>query len=1242
LGRNGAGKTTTMSVLTGLFPPTSGVVRVLGKELQTEIDSIRKELGFCPQHNVLFNKLTVEEHLFFFLAMKLPLAKRFEINEKISRWLSDLSLTSKRNTLVSSLSGGMKRKLSVALAFVGSSKLVVLDEPTAGIDPYARRAIWDLLAKHKEQRTIVLSTHYMDEADILGDRVAIISDGKLCFVSTPLAFKCRFSTGYQLTLVKQQRNLVVETQLDRDIDKIDELDQNCSCDSVGNNLGSHIRHANVSPANMTSLCCHGYSQSSPRVSCFDIHAVTEFVQLYVSNARLIEDNDAEACYVIPTSMSRNGHFSSLLKELDSRKDRLGVASYGISDSSFDQAFLSATADVTKDESDPEQFDEKACSWPDWFYLNCCQRGRNQSDISIPLAENIQHSENQADDEDDRQALLPANEDANGETVDSRQQLMNGFALHCQCFKALFIKRFLHTKRDGTGFICQVLLPVIFICMALLVEHFKPQPTDSQIELSPTVYPDVNYFPLLNFQKNISNAAKLQQVVEQPCGVSAHYLVEQLDQSQCTRYMSGLINNSINNPVISPYYDWSPHSNCSCSKGRQICPSGIAFPFPPSLHTIDDVTIQDLGHTKNVTDYLMKTVDAYELHRYGGLTVGNENTQYETVETEGYHKQWIEMLGVRKSAKAWFNNRGYHSSPIYINVMNNAILRANLDRSDVSQFGITTYSDPFNWTASQILIEKMQSGYDFAFAIFVMIALSFIPPTFIMFLIQERANGAKHQQKLSGLHPLVYWTANLTWDLISYLLVVICLGSIFLAFQDPVFTSMQSFLAVLVLFVSYGWAMTPLLYLTTFIFQDSSLAYVSMLSLSVLSGLLTTITSAIMQFLQQYDDSYDGISSQLHQVFLVFPPYCLGQGLVDIAYDYYTVEINKQYGDLGVDVQSVKPFSQDEHAIGTSIAVMLAEGTACILIVLLVEYQFFTEYWLKSCKKVVKNNVMIEEDEDVSTERSKVMNCDSKDAVVQLIQLTKVYNSQLRAVDNVCLSVSKGECFGLLGVNGAGKTTIFRMLTGSLPVTQGDALILGHSVVKNVRDVRRQVGYCPQFDAINKLLTGKEHLVLYARLRGLDDGEIQQNVLWCLCKLGLSQYGDVLAGNYSGGNKRKLSTAIALIGRPQLILLDEPTTGMDPNARRFLWQVIRSLTQNGHSIILTSHSMEECEAVCTRMGILVNGRFVCLGSSQHLKARYGHGYTITLRVKGNTDNHQIIEDFFNDAFPSSKLKVKTFT
>ena len=267
-------------------------------------------------------------------------------------------------------------------------------------------------------------------------------------------------------------------------------------------------------------------------------------------------------------------------------------------------------------------------------------------------------------------------------MDPRQQLTNGFALHWQCFKALLIKRFLHTKRDMKGFVCQVILPVIFIFVALLVEHFKPEPANSQIELSPTVYPGVNYFPLLNFQRNKSDATQLRRVVEQPCGVSAHYLVEHLDRTLCTQYM----NSSMNDAMLGHNYSWLPNSNCSCNRGRQVCPSDIAFPFPPSLHTIDGITIQDLGDTENMTDYLMKTVDAYELHRYGGLTVGNENTQYGNVKADGYHKQWIEMLGIRKSAKAWFNNRGYHSSPIYINVMNNAILRANLNKSDVSQYG----------------------------------------------------------------------------------------------------------------------------------------------------------------------------------------------------------------------------------------------------------------------------------------------------------------------------------------------------------------------------------------------------------------------------------------------------------------------------------------------------------------------------------------------------------------------------
>ncbi|GAA6076007.1 phospholipid-transporting ATPase ABCA1 isoform X1, partial [Tachysurus ichikawai] len=150
-------------------------------------------------------------------------------------------------------------------------------------------------------------------------------------------------------------------------------------------------------------------------------------------------------------------------------------------------------------------------------------------------------------------------------------------------------------------------------------------------------------------------------------------------------------------------------------------------------------------------------------------------------------------------------------------------------------------------------------------------------------------------------------------------------------------------------------------------------------------------------------------------------------------------------------------------------------------------------------------------------------------------------------------------------------------------------------------VHQNMGYCPQFDAIDDLLTGREHLEFYARLRGVPEREVTTVAEWGIQKLGLVKYSNKSAGTYSGGNKRKLSTAMALIGCPPLVFLDEPTTGMDPKARRFLWDCILSVIKEGRSVILTSHSMEECEALCTRMAIMVNGQFKCLGSLQHLKS-----------------------------------------
>lgn len=215
-----------------------------------------------------------------------------------------------------------------------------------------------------------------------------------------------------------------------------------------------------------------------------------------------------------------------------------------------------------------------------------------------------------------------------------------------------------------------------------------------------------------------------------------------------------------------------------------------------------------------------------------------------------------------------------------------------------------------------------------------------------------------------------------------------------------------------------------------------------------------------------------------------------------------------------------------------------------------------------------------------------------------------------------------------------------MLTGDTDVTMGEAFVNGFSILSQMDQCRQSLGYCPQFDALDPLLTGREHLRLYARLRGLDEASAKKATEWGLKKLGLAAYSDRCAGTYSGGNKRKLSTAIALIGNPSIVFLDEPTSGMDPGARRFLWNSILEMIKGGQSVVLTSHSMEECEALCSRLGIMVNGQFKCIGSIQHLKNRFGSGYTLTIRC----DEGRTIEviDKIRTLLPQAEMKEEHHT
>ncbi|KAG5504596.1 hypothetical protein JIQ42_06434 [Leishmania sp. Namibia] len=243
----------------------------------------------------------------------------------------------------------------------------------------------------------------------------------------------------------------------------------------------------------------------------------------------------------------------------------------------------------------------------------------------------------------------------------------------------------------------------------------------------------------------------------------------------------------------------------------------------------------------------------------------------------------------------------------------------------------------------------------------------------------------------------------------------------------------------------------------------------------------------------------------------------------------------------------------------------------------------------------------------------VESCD----VVRIVDLRKAYDSPCKvAVSALTFSVMHGEVFGFLGTNGAGKSSALSIITQEQLPTSGRAYVCGYDVVRESRRAAGCLGYCPQFDACLDLLTVTEHLRLYAMVRGVPVGQLDSLVTSLLTICNLTAYRHVSASQLSGGNRRKLSVAIALIGAPKVVCLDEPTSGMDPLARQLLWRVLDRVSRKC-SIILTTHHLEEVEALADCVGIMVDGGLRCFGDLPHLKHKYArNAYELTLRVSAS--------------------------
>lgn len=284
LGHNGAGKTTTISMLTGAEDSTGGSAKLFGIPLFENMAVMRTMLGVCPQHDVLFEKLTPREHLEIFATFK-GMTSEEKIRAESTGLLDELLLTGAENQEAAYLSGGEKRKLSIAISFIGDSKIILLDEPTSGMDMSSRRTVWRMLKKNKTDRIVILTTHYMDEADYLGDRIAIMAKGKIVCLGSSFFLKREVGEGYHLALVKKE---------------------GADSEKIGN-----------------------------------------LIRKYAEKYTVLSDVSQE--FVIQLSKTYEENFKKLFEELDAKLEELNIESYGISVTTLEEVFLQVGKGEKEDE-----------------------------------------------------------------------------------------------------------------------------------------------------------------------------------------------------------------------------------------------------------------------------------------------------------------------------------------------------------------------------------------------------------------------------------------------------------------------------------------------------------------------------------------------------------------------------------------------------------------------------------------------------------------------------------------------------------------------------------------------------------------------------------------------------------------------------------------------------------------------------------------------------------------------------
>ncbi|CAF3487847.1 unnamed protein product [Rotaria sp. Silwood1] len=1035
LGPNGSGKTTIFNCLIGIYKQTSGAITIEnedGIEFDTRlnIDILRKSMGYCPQHDILFDLLTIKEQLEFYATAR-GFGKNKEKLAKEMLYLVDLQAS--QDLYCNSLSGGMKRRLSLACAFIGDTKIVLLDEPSSGLDPSNRRLLWDWLRSMKEGKTLLLTTHFMEESDALSDRIMIIANGNIKADGTSAK-------------LKEQYGSVINKQ-------------------------------------------NGYHTND----------IQNELRQYLPKLK-IETDIFDGDVVFRTNQQPNEQFVQALNQLEMMKNQNRIKNYGVQNSTMDDVFLKITRDI-----------------------------KNNNEF---------HSTSINIDTIDKQC----------DYVFNNRHFLTGIRYNLnQCYGLIIKTSLVRYRRWGLTFIV-LLLPILYNLLSNLI------------------FSNENENGIFNMNINSLNPQTILYHVDP---IIEKYFRASIDGSKLEQGSANIF--EMNQNIWQKRID-RPYTYTDIYLG---------FNIPKPIR--NKYTIQVLSSN---------LISGYEIVSLAS------NTFYKHILND--------------------TSASIQTTLIYKNIGN-----------FTAKPSVSTFMNLLSTASCFLKLLPTSLMLD----VFIFYILFFYTT---VFLISERKDSFLSLLNISGLHPASYWLFSYLFDIIisviwfCYLLAIYCIFDITfngipnkkpqletmipLEFASPWNLRVQFYpLTILIALPTL-----PFVYLLTKFFRSDILGGITICFLLIIFHFISIIIPIVTMLIRNIS-----IQKFVYWLFNVISPTINAQVIITYLLAKKSRLCRFITDPLGLGIPAFKLFTAiGDDTIGWNVGILVLHILLFLLILIIIDSGLL-QFSLSCLYKSNFNENQL--DDDVLAERHRVLkneknssNNDEHADHLTVNNLVKYYPiRKVLAVNHLTFGARRGEAFGLLGYNGAGKTTTFRIVVGDLMSTQGTAYIDGQNVHRRIRSTRH-LGYCPQENCSMNYLTVQDSLYLLARIRGVQHSRIKLIVDTISSLFLLDPFLNNYIHELSGGTKRRLHTAIALIGPPLVAILDEPTTGVDPNARQQMQEIFLNAVKAKLTIILTSHSMDECERVCNRLGIMVHGQLACLGTIQHLKSKFGQGYTIEIKVR-STDN-----------------------